>query len=79
MNQENQATDTTLADVFHADQSIEATAGMAGRYFERLRASGVPKQAAVEMTLTYNAMIVAQHFGVDTSAMYSVGPEYGEM
>jgi len=66
----------TLTMLFTTDQEIEATAGMVGRHYERLRASGIPKAAAVEMCLTYNAMIVGQHFGMDVSTAFGVGPTY---
>lgn len=78
MTDHTEPTDNTLTTLFSTDQEIEATAGMVGRYYERLRASGIPKAAATEMTLTYNAMIVSQHFGLDMATTFGVGPIYGE-
>ena len=76
MSDDNHPTDYTLADVFATDQDIEGTAGMVGRYYERLRASGIPKQAASQMTMAYNAVVIAQHVGMDVSAMYTIEPEW---
>lgn len=71
----DEPTETTLTDLFCVDQDIEATAGMTGRYYERLRASGVPKRAATAMAAEYNSLLLAREF-MDVHDKLGVGMDW---
>ena len=66
-----QAMLTAQAD--QAAAEIDDTAGQVGRHFERLIASGIPEAQAAMMTSTFNAMLLARHFGIE---MYAVPGDF---
>ena len=72
---------TPLSDILHADQADAAIVAMGntmGRYYAVMREHGVPKSVAGQAMLTLHAMSVGQHFGLDVSEAFGVGPIYGE-
>ena len=75
---DDQQTNTALSVIFQADQDIEATAGRIGQFYERLRASGMTEEAAAEITATYSAMLIGEHFGIDVANTYGVASTYEE-
>lgn len=68
-----------LVETFRADQDIEATAGRVAAYYKRLVDAGVSEDAAAQMTLTYNALTVAAHYGLDMKSMVPILPVFPSM
>lgn len=77
---DREPTDTTLADIMKGDQhaaEIEDTAGMVGRYYERLVGAGMSAEAAESGAAEYQSLLLAQRF-MDVHQKLGIGIMLGE-
>ena len=73
-------TDTTLTDVFTADQADAATDALAKRiahFFTVLKSAGMDEHTAGSLTESFAAMATSQHFGINVAETFGVGSIYG--